>query len=75
MINKEITILNEYYISEQTICLFLAYGNSLEWQWKKDVNWDFHISSSLISQSSFFEEVRYLILASLQRKLRGYIEV
>ena len=33
-----------------------------------------HIASSLIPQSSFFEEVRYLILASSQTKLRGYIE-
>ena len=41
---------------------------------KKDVNRDSHIASSPISQSLFFEEVRYLILASSQRKLRGYIE-
>ena len=41
---------------------------------KKDVNRDSHIASSPISQSSFFEEVRYLILACSQRKLRGYIE-
>ena len=34
----------------------------------------FHIASSLISLSSFFEEVRCLILASSQMKLRGYIE-
>ena len=41
---------------------------------KKDVNWDSHIASSPISQSSFFEEVRCLILVSSQRKLRGHIE-
>ena len=40
---------------------------------ENDVNRDFHIASSLISQSSFFEEVRYFILASSQRKLCGYI--
>ena len=38
------------------------------------MNRDSHIASSPISQSSVFEEVRYLILASSQRKLRGYIE-
>ena len=41
---------------------------------KKDVNRGSHIGSSPISQSCFFEEVRCLILASSQRKLRGYIE-
>ena len=41
---------------------------------KKHVNRDSHIASSPISQSSFFEEVRCLILASSQKKLRGYIE-
>ena len=41
---------------------------------KKDVNQDSHIAFSPISQSSFFEGVRCLILASSQRKLRGYIE-
>ena len=41
---------------------------------KKDVNRDSHIASSPISQSSFFEGLRCLILASSQRKLRGYIE-
>ena len=41
---------------------------------KKDVNRDSHIASSPISQSSFFKGVRCLILASSQRKLRGYIE-
>ena len=41
---------------------------------KKDVNRDSHIASSPISQSSFFEEVSCLILASSQTKLRGYIE-
>ena len=42
---------------------------------KKDVNRDSHIDSSPISQSYyFFEEVLCLILASSQRKLRGYIE-
>ena len=40
----------------------------------KDVNRDSHIASSPISQSCFFEEVRCLILASSQRKLRGYKE-
>ena len=34
------------------------------------VNWDSHIASSSISQSSFFEEVRCFTLVSLQRKLR-----
>ena len=43
-------------------------------RFKKDVNRDFHIASSSISQSSFFKEVRCLILASSQRKLPGYIE-
>ena len=38
------------------------------------MNRDSHIASSPISQSSFFKEVRRLILASSQRKLRGYIE-
>ena len=41
---------------------------------KKDVNRDSHIAFSPISQSSFFKGVRCLILASSQRKLRGYIE-
>ena len=41
---------------------------------KKDVNRDSHIASSPILQSSFFMGVRCLILASSQRKLRGYIE-
>ena len=41
---------------------------------KKDVNRDSYIASSPISQSSFFKGVRCLILASSQRKLRGYIE-
>ena len=41
---------------------------------KKDVNRDSHIASSPTSQSCFFEEIRCLILASSQRKLRGYIE-
>ena len=43
-------------------------------QIKKDVNRDSYIAFSPISQSSFFEEVRRLILASSQRKLRGHIE-
>ena len=47
---------------------------SLETWRKKDVNRDSHIASSSISQSSFFKGVRCLILASSQRKLRGYIE-
>ena len=38
------------------------------------MNWDSHIASSPISQSFFFKEVCYLILASSQRKLREYIE-
>ena len=38
------------------------------------MNRNSHISSSPISQSSFFEEVRCLILASSQRKIRGHIE-
>ena len=41
---------------------------------KKDVNQDSHIASSAISQSYFFKEVRYLILASSQRKLHGHNE-
>ena len=41
---------------------------------KKDVNRDSHIASSPILQSSFFKGVRCLILASSQRKFRGYIE-
>ena len=41
---------------------------------KQDVNRDSHTASSPISQSSFFEGVRCLILAFSQRKLRGYIE-
>ena len=39
------------------------------------MNQDSHIASSPIAQSFFFEDVRCLILASSQRKLRGYIEV
>ena len=41
---------------------------------KKDVNRDSHITFLPISRSSFFEEIYCLILASSQRKLRGYIE-
>ena len=41
---------------------------------KKDVNRNSHIASLPISQSSYFKEVRCLILASSQRKIRGYIE-
>ena len=41
---------------------------------KNLVNWDSHNTSSLILPSSFFEEVGCSILASLQRKLRRYIE-
>ena len=41
---------------------------------KKDVNQDSHITPTPISQISFFEEVRCLILASSQRKLREHIE-
>ena len=39
---------------------------------KKHVNRDTHIAFSPISQNSFFEKVRCLILASSQRKLHGY---
>ena len=42
---------------------------------KEDVNQDSHIASSPIAQSCFYEEERCSILASSQRKLRGYIEV
>ena len=38
------------------------------------MNRDSHIASSSISQSSFFDEVWCSILASSQRKFRGYIE-
>ena len=48
--------------------------NSVQVFQKKDMNWNSHIASSPISQSSFFKGVRYLVLASSQRKLRGYIE-
>ena len=41
---------------------------------KKHVNQDSHIASSSILQSSFFEEVWWLILAFTQRTLRGYNE-
>ena len=41
---------------------------------EKDVNRDSDVAASPISQSYFFEEVRYLIFASSQRKLREYIE-
>ena len=41
---------------------------------KKDVNRDSHIAYSPITQSCFFKEVRCLILASSQRKPRGYTE-
>ena len=41
---------------------------------KKDVNRDSHIASSPISHRSFFKGVRCSILASSQRKLRGYVE-
>ena len=50
----------------------LRYSNTFQ---KKDMNRDSHIASSPISQSFFFEEVRCLILASSQRKLREYIEL
>ena len=36
---------------------------------------DSHIASSPILQSSFFEKVCCLTLASSQRKLHGYIEI
>ena len=53
-------------------------GNWSLWTCKKKktkhVNRDSHIASSPISQSSFFKGVRCLILASSQRKLRGYVE-
>ena len=59
--------------------IFILHDNNVKQLWrnslvKKDVNRDSHIASSPILQSSFFEEVRYLILAFSQRKLRGYIE-
>ena len=38
------------------------------------MNRDSHIASSPIKQNFFFKEVRYLILAFSQRKLRGDIE-
>ena len=38
-------------------------------------NRDSHIAFSPISQSSFFERLRCLILASSQKKLYGYIEI
>ena len=38
------------------------------------MNRDSHIASSPIKQIFFFKEVRYLILAFSQRKLRGDIE-
>ena len=41
---------------------------------KKGCKSGFHIASLPISQSCFFKEVRCSILASSQRKLRGYIE-
>ena len=41
---------------------------------KKDVNRDSHIDFLPNLQSCFFEEVSCLILASSQRKLRGYIK-
>ena len=41
---------------------------------KKNVNRYSHITSSPITQSRFFEKVRFLILASTQRKRREYIE-
>ena len=50
------------------------FGEAQPKQKKKDVNPDSYIASSPISQSSFFKGVRCLILASSQRKLRGYIE-
>ena len=53
---------------------FIFLKNNSEKLPKKHVNRDSHIASSPISQSSFFKEERCLILASAQRKLRGYIE-
>ena len=38
------------------------------------MNRDFHIAFPPILQSCYFDEVRCLILAFSQRKLRGYIE-
>ena len=46
-------------------------SNAIDEDKKKDVNWDSHIASSPIPQSTFFKEVHCLILASSQRKLRG----
>ena len=57
-----------YNFNDLDKILIIQMGN------KKDVNRDSHIASSPISQSSFFKGVRCLILASTQRKLRGYVE-
>ena len=46
----------------------------IRFSYKKNVNRDSHIAFSPIPQSYFFEELRSLILASSQRKLRGDIE-
>ena len=42
---------------------------------KNHMNRDSHITFSPISQSSFFEEVFFLILASSRKKLREYIKL
>ena len=42
---------------------------------EKHGNQDSHLTSSPVSQASFFEKLCCLILASSQRKLRGYIEL
>ena len=42
---------------------------------KTHVNRDYHIAPAPISQSSFFEKVCCLILASLQKKFHRYIEM
>ena len=65
-----------YFTSfQQFLVVFaLSRSSSLTTKLKKDVNRDFHIASSPILQSFFFEKVRCLILASSQRKLRGHIE-
>ena len=64
----------EIYLKINFIINYYKNANKWKQNQKKHINWDPDIASSLISQSSFFEEVCCLILASSQRKLRGYIE-
>ena len=54
--------------------LFRVSYSSWNAERKKHVNRDSRIAAAPILQSSFFEEVCCLILACLQRKLRGHIE-